>query len=95
MRATTRRLTWTAGESWEYHVVVLSRADEEQLNRLGDEGWELVAVVAEGQPASSIFYFKRPALNFRERVTLDQKHRYYRQRGLKIPEDERHGQPMN
>ena len=55
-----------AGPRWEYKVVTKAAlvlpADEAELNRLGDEGWELAAVGArtkDGQPAAS-FVFKRP-----------------------------------
>ena len=95
MKATSRRTAWTAGETWEYHTAVLQPGNEEQLNRLGSQGWELVAVVPEGKLARPTFYFKRPALNFKERVTLEQKHRYYRQWGHDIPEEERDDRRMN
>lgn len=55
--------------TWEYRVERDISADE--LNKLGEVGWELVTV--EGLD----FYLKRPRLSFRERVTLDQKRRYY------------------
>jgi ATP-dependent Clp protease ATP-binding subunit ClpC len=41
----------TARTGWEYHVLELDRLGEgstEELNRLGREGWELVAVVGHG-----------------------------------------------
>jgi hypothetical protein len=59
-------------ERWEYKVISGYSAEDE-LNELGEEGWELVAVVAGGlegseggyvQPqrdASEVYiYFKRP-----------------------------------
>jgi hypothetical protein len=50
-------------QNWEYkHVTRGSRAsalEEEQLNALGREGWELVGVVAVGRTMH--FYFKREA----------------------------------
>jgi hypothetical protein len=55
-----------AGPKWQYKVVTKAAgvlpAEEAELNRLGDEGWELAAVAArikDGQPAAS-FVFKRP-----------------------------------
>ena len=58
---------------WEY--VVVAGPDQARLAELGDEGWELVGVVAgAGGPTC---FLKRPALDFRERVTLEQKRRYY------------------
>lgn len=58
--------------TWEYRIAPdLTEAD---LNRLGGEGWDLVAVGADG--AIPVFYLKRPRLDFREQVTLDQKARY-------------------
>jgi hypothetical protein len=56
-------------QRWEYRVA--SDLDELTLNGLGEEGWELVGV------DRGSCYLKRPALSFRERVTLDQKQCYY------------------
>ncbi len=55
--------------TWEYRVE--TAPDLDTLNALGAEGWELAGVEA------TICYFKRPALDFREQVTLEQKLRYY------------------
>jgi hypothetical protein len=54
---------------WEYRAA--KELDDAGLNELGSSGWELVAV------ENGIFYLKRPRLSFTERVTLDQKRRYY------------------
>ena len=64
----------TGGEhpTWEYRIA--PDLSEAEMNRLGADGWELVAVGADG--AIPVFYLKRPGLDFRERVTLDQKARY-------------------
>lgn len=62
-------MTAREGTTWEYRVTPW--LDEAGLNRLGIDGWELVAV-AGGQ-----CYLKRSRPDFRERVTLDQKRRYY------------------
>ena len=51
-------------QKWEYKVVYGPR--ESELNKLGDEGWELVSVVADTSgdaysTSSSIYaYLKRP-----------------------------------
>ncbi len=58
--------------TWEYLVEV--ELGFEELVALGKSGWELVAVDAGNS------YFKRPALNFRERVTLEQRTQYYARR---------------
>ena len=50
---------------WEY--VTASEADAD-LATLGRGGWELVGVGPSGT-----LYFKRPAPDFRERITLDQR----------------------
>lgn len=62
--------------TWEYRIAV--GLDEAALNALGAEGWELVAVTGEtlGSDSPTLF-FKRPGLSFRERVTLEQKQRYF------------------
>ena len=44
-------------QQWEYKVIVQNAVSEEELNALGDAGWELVGVV--GLPDVSRFYFKR------------------------------------
>jgi hypothetical protein len=49
-------------QGWEYKVVTQSAADEhalseEELNLLGQSGWELVGIVP--LPARVQFYFKR------------------------------------
>ena len=64
-----------AGEAptWEYLTV--TGEPETHLATLGQEGWELVAVTGGAEEAT--LYFKRPGLTFRERVTLDQRRRYY------------------
>jgi hypothetical protein len=43
---------------WEYHLEVLDVDGAIQLARLGQDQWELVAVVDKGQ---LLAYFKRPA----------------------------------
>jgi hypothetical protein len=48
--------------AWDYHVVVRAAAGEslteEELNKLGGEGWELTGVVTAADRVQ--FYFKRP-----------------------------------
>jgi hypothetical protein len=70
----------THPEKWEYLAIAEQEAGD--LNALGDQGWELAGV------SGRRLYFKRPAMSFRERVTLDQKRHYYGL--LQVPfEDER------
>ena len=63
--------------TWEY----LKTESDADLAALGRQGWELVAVLpgGEGMP---VCYFKRPAPDFRDGVTLEQQQRYYATRGL-------------
>jgi hypothetical protein len=63
---------------WEY--LTIGEAERDALPALGREGWELVAVG--GTAAAPILYLKRPALGFRERVTLDQRQAYYAAGGI-------------
>lgn len=52
---------------WEYRTA----SEAGQLDRLGGEGWELVAVTdVEGRER---FYLKRPLPSMRERFTLEQR----------------------
>ncbi len=60
-------------QEWEY----LSVSGDQNLTKLGQEGWELVAVVPT-ETELPRFYFKRPARSFRDRVTLEQKQRYFK-----------------
>lgn len=68
---------------WEYLVAHQGI----NLNELGSEGWELVGVVMEPERLEPTFYFKRPAPSFRDRVTLDQKRRYYAMLGIPLAEE--------
>ena len=54
-----------ARTAWEYLTVSEEEAD---LVALGHDGWELAGVGPSGT-----LYFKRPAPDFRERITLDQR----------------------
>ncbi|WP_029422398.1 hypothetical protein [Alicyclobacillus macrosporangiidus] len=54
---------------WQYRC----ETDPALLDRLGDEGWELVSVIVLHETPH--FYFKRPQLSFTERVTLEQRRR--------------------
>ena len=67
--------------AWEYKVVE-GAAD---LAALGGAGWELVSVVASPAGVPTL-YLKRPAPSFRDRVTLDQKRRYYGRLGIPLEE---------
>ena len=58
--------------AWEYHTT----QDAAALPALGQAGWEL-AGVAPGPDGAPVFYLKRPAPDFRERITLEQKAHYY------------------
>ncbi|WP_267639983.1 DUF4177 domain-containing protein [Haloarchaeobius amylolyticus] len=54
-------------QQWEYKVVELSssffghetKVDEESLNELGAEGWELVETLSEGGGNTQALVFKR------------------------------------
>ena len=70
-----------AMQRWEYRVVE-GEAGEEHLNTLGDEGWELVGFTASA--GSLRAYLKRPALPFKEQVTLEQRQKYARLDGYRF-----------
>jgi hypothetical protein len=58
--------------TWEYRTGTELAPGE--LDELGRTGWELVSV------ENRTFYLKRPRLTFRERVTLEQRERYFAHR---------------
>lgn len=64
-------------QRWEYRVELTLPI--EKLNELGDAGWELAGV---DERDRAKFIFKRPALSFVERVTLEQRATYYTSLGL-------------
>jgi hypothetical protein len=64
--------------TWEY--LTLPETERDRLLHLGMEGWELVAIG--GDPDDRLLYLKRPVLSLRERVTIEQRNRYYLSRGL-------------
>jgi hypothetical protein len=43
-------------QKWEYEFV--PGYSEQSMKRMGDDGWELVTVLPQGQ--QQLFYFKRP-----------------------------------
>lgn len=49
--------------AWEYMILRdhgrMGHVDEKQLNRVGREGWELVAIFKESPESNTAFYFKR------------------------------------
>jgi hypothetical protein len=64
-------------QRWKYRVEMAIQIDK--LNALGAEGWELAGV---DERDRTKFIFKRPAHSFVERVTLEQRARYYESIGL-------------
>lgn len=63
--------------TWEYRIE--SAISVDVLNALGRDGWELVATEDSEEQR---FVFKRPGKSFVERVTLEQRARYYTSRGI-------------
>ena len=64
--------------TWEY--LTLPESDRNRLASLGSDGWELVSIG--GDADGRLLYLKRPALDLRERITLDQRRRVYESLGL-------------
>ena len=44
---------------WEYQAIAGWHGQGNSFNRLGDEGWELVAVTCSGDVNQCAYYFKR------------------------------------
>jgi hypothetical protein len=61
-------------QSWDY--LVIENIRPERLSELGTEGWELACAAPAAGGARTAFYFKRPAADLRERVTLDHRQRF-------------------
>jgi hypothetical protein len=70
---------------WEYRIV--ESLDDDQLNALGAEGWDLAGIGPAG------WVLKRPALDFREQVTMDQRRRYFASWGIDIDARDRERNP--
>lgn len=68
-------------DAWDY--LTIPDSERGWLESLGRQGWELTAIG--GDPADQRLYLKRRALTFRERVTLEQRSRYYAALGLAAP----------
>lgn len=51
-------------QKWEYRVLVLrpriDSSSEEEMNQLGEVGWELTATVSPYNSSIHFLYFKRP-----------------------------------
>ncbi|MDQ3539520.1 MAG: DUF4177 domain-containing protein [Chloroflexota bacterium] len=59
---------------WTYHVLrPKGSLDTDQLDALGADGWELVSAVPDRDTGTPSLVFKRPAPDFRARITLDQR----------------------
>lgn len=61
---------------WQYLV----EEDETLLARLGEQGWELIAVLKEER--RNRFYFKRPFPDVKARITEEQRRQVFKQFGL-------------
>ncbi len=57
---------------WIYRVEIVDHVESGDLNAFGADGWELVAVTPLGAGRRELI-FKRPAPDFRTRITLDQR----------------------
>ncbi len=66
-------------QRWEYRFELAMQI--EKLNALGADGWELAGV---DERDRTKFIFKRPAQSFVERVTLEQRARYYESLDLEL-----------
>ena len=55
------RNPWS-GQKWEYMYVKSLDAYTQDLNELGQQGWELVAVSQIWESARGYAYFKRPII---------------------------------
>jgi hypothetical protein len=79
------RLAGHSSPPWTYRYLSIEDANLSQLNDLGRAGWE---VVGGGDAATGKLVLKRPGMDFRERVTLEQRRRVYEEHGVPLPDDE-------
>lgn len=68
-------------DAWEY--LAIPETERDRLAPLGREGWELVATG--GHDDERWLFLKRRLPSFRERVTLEQRSRYYAAIGRSAP----------
>lgn len=61
---------------WDYYVT----ENENNLNLLGQQGWELVTVLQSEN--GQRFYFKKPSSDLKERITEEQRREVYSQLNL-------------
>jgi hypothetical protein len=47
-------------QQWEYNVTEFQGSDLRSLNKLGEEGWELVAVLPETTTSRALIVLKQP-----------------------------------
>jgi hypothetical protein len=66
-------------QRWEYHLEPNPTIPSDRLNKLGAAGWKLSGV---DNREGTTYIFRRPAQSFVERVTLEQRARYYKSLGL-------------
>jgi hypothetical protein len=64
-------------QRWDYRIELALPI--EKLRELGADGWELAGV---NERDRTKFIFRRPVQSFVERVTLEQRARYYESLGL-------------
>lgn len=62
--------------TWEYYIT----RNENELQELGEKGWELVSIIQEN--GNNKLYFKRPALSLAKRITEEQRVSNYDQLGV-------------
>ena len=71
-------MTGSTFVSWEY--LTIPERERHELVALGREGWELAGVG--GSRDEPLLYLKRSRQDLQERVTIEQRNRYYESQGL-------------
>ncbi|MBW3631927.1 MAG: hypothetical protein KY456_02745 [Chloroflexi bacterium] len=71
-------MTGSTFVSWEY--LTIPERERHRLAALGQEAWELAGVG--GSRDEPLLYLKRPRQDLWERVTVEQRNRYYESQGL-------------
>jgi hypothetical protein len=71
-------------QSQKHEFRLLDEEAVDELSVLGEDGWQVVAVLPGKLGALTRLVLSRPTLSFQERVTMNQRQRYFASSGIEI-----------